>query len=102
VPVAFSIALLACAVCGAAEKALPSNGTEIAFEGRKRTTLELRAASFETRRLGGASVHVAPEIVLSPTGDVVVSAGASFPLVQEMRGYRATAPVLLASVGVDF
>jgi hypothetical protein len=28
--------------------------------------------------------------------------GASFPVVQEMRGYRATAPVLLASIGVDF
>jgi hypothetical protein len=54
------------------------------------------------RRSGGASVHVAPEIVLSPRQDVVVSAGASFPVVQEMRGYRATAPVLLASIGVDF
>ena len=28
--------------------------------------------------------------------------GAAFPVVQEMRGYRATAPVLLASAGVDF
>jgi hypothetical protein len=26
----------------------------------------------------------------------------TFPVVQEMRGYRVTAPVLLASVGVDF
>jgi hypothetical protein len=54
------------------------------------------------RRSGGASVHVAPEIVLSPVADVVVSVGAAFPVVQEMRGYRATAPVLLASAGVDF
>lgn len=54
------------------------------------------------RRSGGASVHVAPEIVLSPVADVVVSVGAAFPIVQEMRGYRATTPVLLASAGVDF
>lgn len=54
------------------------------------------------RASGGASVHIAPELVLSPTQDVVVALGASFPVVQEMRGYRATAPVLLASVGVDF
>jgi hypothetical protein len=47
-------------------------------------------------------VGVAPEIVIMPAQDVVVSAGASFPVVQEMRGYRATAPVVLASVGVDF
>jgi hypothetical protein len=54
------------------------------------------------KRSGGASVHVAPEIVLSPVADVVVSVGAAFPVVQEMRGYRATSPVLLASAGVDF
>ena len=54
------------------------------------------------RRSGGASVHVAPEIVVMPTQDVVFSVGASFPLVQEMRGYRATTPVLLASLGLDF
>lgn len=54
------------------------------------------------RRSGGASVHLAPELVVSPTMDVVVGVGASFPVVQEMRGYRSTTPVLLASVGVDF
>lgn len=54
------------------------------------------------RRSGGASLHVAPELVVSPTTDVVVGVGASFPVLQEMRGYRATAPVLLASLGVDF
>ncbi|MEZ4263737.1 MAG: hypothetical protein R3B36_31885 [Polyangiaceae bacterium] len=51
---------------------------------------------------GGAAVHVAPEIVLSPTTDVVVSLGASFPAIQAMRGYRSTSPVVLASVGLDF
>lgn len=54
------------------------------------------------RASGGASVYVAPELVLSPTTDVVIALGASFPVLQEMRGYRATAPVLLASVGVNF
>lgn len=43
------VVAFACAVCGAAEKTLPANGSEIAFEGRKRATLDLRAASFETR-----------------------------------------------------
>lgn len=45
---------------------------------------------------------VAPEILVSPTQDVVLGIGAAFPMIQEMRGYRATAAVLLASVGVDF
>jgi hypothetical protein len=54
------------------------------------------------KRSGGASVYAAPELVLMPTQDLVISAGASFPLVQEMRAYRATAPILLASVGLDF
>lgn len=74
--------------------------TRLGVHGRLDGTGELDGEV--VRRSGGASVHVAPEIVVSPTADVVVSAGASFPLVQEMRGYRATAPVLLASVGVDF
>ena len=54
------------------------------------------------RRSGGASVYAAPEVVLMPAQDLVLSAGASFPVVQGMRGYHATAPILLASVGVDF
>jgi len=54
------------------------------------------------KRSGGAALYVAPEIVVSPVTDVVLSVGASFPAVQAMRGYRATSPVLLASVGVDF
>jgi hypothetical protein len=53
-------------------------------------------------RSGGAAVHVAPEIVLAPTADVVITLGAAFPLVQAMRAYRGTSPVLLASAGVDF
>jgi hypothetical protein len=53
-------------------------------------------------RSGGGAVHVAPEIVLSPAEDLVISFGAAFPLVQGMRAYRSTSPVLLASVGLDF
>ena len=49
------------------------------------------------------------ETVAGPTRDAVLAVGAAFALVagrwslvQEMRGYRAAASVLLASVGVDF
>jgi hypothetical protein len=74
--------------------------TRLGLHGRLDGTGELDEEV--VKRSGGASVHVAPEIVMSPTDDMVVSVGASFPLAQEMRGYRATAPVLLASVGLDF
>ncbi len=74
--------------------------TRLSVNGRLDTTGELEGEVL--RASGGAAVHVAPEIVLSPTSDVVLALGASFPVVQEMRGYRATTPVLLASVGVDF
>jgi hypothetical protein len=74
--------------------------TRLGVHGRLDGTGEL--AGEVVRRSGGAAVNVAPEIVLSPVGDVVASFGASFPVVQAMRGYRMTAPVLLASVGVDF
>ncbi|MDB5217530.1 MAG: hypothetical protein JWO86_5457 [Myxococcaceae bacterium] len=74
--------------------------TRLGVHGRLDSTGELDGEV--VHRSGGASVFVAPELVASPTQDVVVSIGAAFPMVQEMRGYRATAPVLLASVGVDF
>jgi len=74
--------------------------TRLGVHGRLDGTGELDGAV--VRASGGASVHVAPELVVSPTEDVVVALGASFPVVQEMRGYRATTPVLLASVGMDF
>jgi hypothetical protein len=51
---------------------------------------------------GGASVFVAPELVASPIGDLVVSAGAAFPLIQETRGHRVTAPIALVGIGWDF
>lgn len=54
------------------------------------------------KRSGGAAFHLATELVTSPTSDLVISVGASFPVVQAMRGYRATSPVLLASLGWDF
>jgi hypothetical protein len=54
------------------------------------------------RRSGGASVHLATELVFSPKTDLVLGVGASFPALQQMRGYRVTSPVLLVSVGLDF
>jgi len=51
---------------------------------------------------GGGSVHVSPQIVLAPVSDLVISFGAAFPVVQAMRAYRSTSPVLLASAGFDF
>lgn len=54
------------------------------------------------RSSGGASVFVTPELVVSPIPDLLVSAGAALPLVQETRGHRVTAPILLAGVGYDF
>lgn len=74
--------------------------TRIGVHGRLDGTGEMNDEV--VRSSGGASVHLAPELVLSPVDDVVIALGASFPAVQEMRGYRTTAPVLLASVGVDF
>jgi hypothetical protein len=74
--------------------------TRLGVYGRWDSTGELEGEVVS--RSGGATVNVAPEVVVSPASDVVVSLGASFPVVQEMRGYRATAPVLLASAGFDF
>ena len=54
------------------------------------------------RGSGGAAVYAAPEIVLSPASDLVVSAGVSVPVVQAMRGYRVTAPIALVGIGLDF
>ena len=51
---------------------------------------------------GGASVFVSPELVVSPVSDLVVSVGAAFPIVQETRGHRVTAPIALVGVGWDF
>lgn len=53
-------------------------------------------------RSGGASIFVAPELVTSPIEDLVVSVGAAFPLVQETRGHRVTAPIALVGIGWDF
>lgn len=51
---------------------------------------------------GGMSAFVVPELVVSPIDDLVVSAGAAVPVLQETRGYRVTAPIAMASVGWDF
>lgn len=74
--------------------------TRLGVHGRYDTTGEAEGAV--VKESGGAAIHVAPEIVVAPVTDVVIGVGAAFPLVQEMRGYRSTSPVLLASVGVDF
>ena len=50
---------------------------------------------------GGAQVHVAHEVVLSPVSDLVLTFGLAVPVVQEMRAYRVTSPVALASLGFD-
>lgn len=54
------------------------------------------------RTSGGAAAHASGELVLSPARDVVISAGVALPVVQEMRAYRATSPVAMLGVGVDF
>jgi hypothetical protein len=53
-------------------------------------------------RSGGGAVHIAPEIVLSPLRDLVLTFGAAFPAIQAMRAYRSSSPVVLASLGLDF
>ena len=52
-------------------------------------------------RSGGSVLYVTPEIVASPIGDVVISAGASFPTVQALRGYRVASPVAMIGIGID-
>jgi hypothetical protein len=74
--------------------------TRLGVFGRYDSTAELDGAALP--RSGGAAVHVAPELVISPVPDLVFTVGAAFPLIQEMRAYRSTSPVLLASAGVDF
>jgi len=51
---------------------------------------------------GGAIVYVVPEIIVSPVTDLVFSAGASFPALQDLRGYRVASPVALVSASYDF
>jgi hypothetical protein len=53
-------------------------------------------------RSGGAAIHVAPQIVLSPITDVVLTAGVAVPVLQAMRSYHETTPVALLGAGVDF
>ncbi len=51
---------------------------------------------------GGGALFVAPELVASPVGDLVISAGASFPALQSTRGHRVTTPIALVGIGYDF
>lgn len=51
---------------------------------------------------GGAVLYVVPELVFSPAKDLVLSAGASFPAAQDLKGYRVIGPVALLSVSYDF
>lgn len=82
--VAFAIAMLlapsvawACAVCGAAEQALPANGAEVAFAGRKRATVDVRGASFVTsdRALRLTEVRVEPSAGAAMGDAAFVSVG---------------------------
>lgn len=54
------------------------------------------------RTSGGGAAHASAEIVLAPGKDFVLSAGVAMPVVQEMRAYRATSPVAMLGVGLDF
>lgn len=78
----FSSLVLACAVCGAAEQTLPTNGAEVPFDGRKRATLELRAASFETRdrALRVAELRAQPGFAMAIGRDALL--GADVPLLR--------------------
>jgi len=76
-------------------------GARVALLGRLDGAGERRDGEVD-RRSGGGAAHLSTEIVLAPVADVVLALGASFPVVQAMRGYRSTQPVLLASLGVDF
>lgn len=72
----------------------------VSVSGRLDGTGELEGET--VRASGGAAVFVAPEVIFNPYSDVVLGVGASFPVVQEMRAYKTTAPVMMASAGVDF
>lgn len=54
------------------------------------------------RSSGGGAAHASAEIVLAPVKDIVITAGVALPVVQEMRAYRATSPVAMLGIGVDF
>ena len=112
--------VFACAVCGVAEKTLPANGAEAPFDGRRRATVELRGASFATsdRSLRVVELRAQPGLAVAIGRDTLV--GAEEPLLRRTltldvppsaraplgtassATYRATTPVLLASVGVEF
>src|SRR4051812_38252360 len=82
--------VLACAVCGAAEKTLPANGAEVPFDGRKRATLELRAASFATtdRALRIVELRAQPGFAMAIGKDTLV--GGEVPLLR--RSLREERP----------
>lgn len=74
--------LFACAVCGAAEKTLPANGAEVPFDGRKRATLELRAAAFASNdgSLRVAELRAQPGVAAAIGRSTLV--GADVPLLR--------------------
>jgi hypothetical protein len=65
--------------------------------------VEVRAGSHPGDSLRASfTMQLQPARALAMRLGVHGRLGAAFSMIQEMRGYRATAPVLLASVGVDF
>jgi len=70
------------------------------LDTRLDSSAELNGAS--DPNTGGFVGHVSPELVLSPVTDLVLHAGAHFPVVQALRGYHREAPILAVGALYDF
>jgi hypothetical protein len=75
-------------------------GVRLGAQGRYDTSGSIGGASDPYS--GGAVLFVVPEVVVSPVNDLVLTAGASFPAAQDLKGYRVLGPVALAGVSYDF
>lgn len=92
----------ACAVCGAAERALPTNGAEVPFEGRRRATFDGRAAAFATR--AEYAVHVT-ELRAEAGAGVAVSPstmiGVDIPVLRRVVTSEQPRPQILRPASSD-
>ncbi len=70
------------------------------LDTRLDSSAELNGAS--DPNTGGFVGHVSPELVLSPVTDLVLHAGAHFPVVQALRGYHREGPILALGALYDF
>ncbi len=75
-------------------------GLRLGAQGRYDTSGAIGQASDPYS--GGAVLYVVPEVVVSPLKDFVLTAGASFPAAQDLKGYRVIGPVALLSASYDF